>query len=86
MRENVDRAYAKERKLTKAPVDEMRPSLRKSFRKAIIDQCAREFCDEKCGFAKTIDSKRRANLKAKGALGACRDYKKEFPKYYDKNV
>lgn len=86
MRENVDRAYAKERKLSKAPIDQMRPALLKTFRKAIVDQCQREFCDAKCGFAKTIDEKRRANLKKKGALGACRDLQKEHPKYYKKNV
>lgn len=57
------------------------------MKKVYMDLCKKVYCNPGCDgkkidFLPSVTEKRKATLKSKGAKTVCRDFTKEYPKYY----
>ena len=91
-RERVETVVAKEKGLTYVPVDKKKDKeLGRILKRSYVEACEKIYCNKGCDgakkdFVKTVekDKPRKERLQKNGAISACRDLAKEFPKHYNK--
>lgn len=82
-REKVELQFAKDNKKKYVALAKQTKELADMMKQLYVKACEDIYCGN-CGFVKTVDEKRKNKLQSMGATSACRDMKKEFPKYYKK--
>lgn len=82
-REKVEAQVAKEYNKKYVAIAKQTVELAKILKEQYVRACNDIYCSN-CGFAKTVDNKRKKKLQSMGATSVCRDLKNEYPKYYGK--
>lgn len=88
-RERVETAFAEEHGMSYVPVDKMKSTFGKNLKAMYVNSCKTIYCNKGCNgtnkdFINSVEKnkQRKENLQKQGAISACRDLVKEFPKYY----